>query len=172
MFDASTEGGQLVLTVRFYRPEDAIPLGRVYFRAVRDGASRLYSPEQCAAWAPHAPASAVWRRRLAHGETLVAEQDGAPVGFMSLIPATGLIDLAYVLPEVMGKGVAPALYALLEGRARASGLDRLGTDASEGARPFFLRHGWKVIARQDLVRDGVALHNYRMEKRLSPDATA
>lgn len=166
MFDACNVQGRPVLTIRSYAPDDAIPLGRVYYRAVREGAARAYTAEQCAAWAPHAPASAVWRRRLAHGETLVAEQTGEPVGFMSLL-ADGHLDLVYVMPEVMGRGVAPALYAMLENRARVAGLQRLTTEASELARAFFLRHGWQVIARQDLVRDGVTLHNYQMEKRLS-----
>lgn len=166
MFDACTDQGRAVLTIRSYAPVDAIPLGRVYFRAVREGALKAYTAEQCSAWAPHAPASAVWRRRLAQGQTLVAEQAGEPVGFMTLLP-DGHLDLAFVLPEVMGKGVAAALYATLENRARVAAIAKLTSEASELARPFFLRHGWSVVQRQDLVRDGVPLHNYQMEKRLS-----
>lgn len=166
MFDIANRAQAATLTIRSYEPDDAIPLGRIYFRAVREGTTGHYSAEQRAAWAPHAPASAVWRRRLSHGETVVAEQDGHSVGFMTLLPESGLVDLAFVLPEVMGQGVAAALYAMLENRARAAGLQKLTTEASETARPFFARQGFQVLERQELVRDGVPLHNYRMEKRL------
>ena len=77
-----------------------------------------------------------------------------------------------ILIAAFGTGVAAALYALLEGRARAAGLQTLKTEASELARPFFLRHGWTLIERQNLVREGVSLHNYRMEKQLTPIKTA
>jgi putative acetyltransferase len=102
----------------------------------------------------------------------VAERDGVPVGFMSLDLARGYLDLAFVLPQVMGQGVADALYAVLEARARAEGLARLTTEASALARPFFARNGWALIREQQVERRGVALHNAVMEKTLSPGETA
>ena len=91
---------------------------------------------------------------------------------MSLVVKSGHLDLAYVAPEVMGRGVADALYAVLETRARCAGPGCLTSDASEMARPFFERHGWQVIARQEIVRADVTLHNYRMEKTLRSKAVA
>ena len=55
---------------------------------------------------------------------------------------------------------------MLESRARGSGLNRLTTDASELARSFFMRNGWQLVARQEIERAGISLHNYRMEKLL------
>ena len=55
---------------------------------------------------------------------------------------------------------------MLEGRARALGLTRLDTEASLLAEPVFLRLGWQVIKRQDVVRRGVSLRNAWMEKKL------
>lgn len=154
------------LLVRSYAPGDARALGEVFHRAVHEGASRRYTPAECNAWSPRPPASRLWEARLADAETVVAETPEGPVGFMSLDPARGYLDLAFVVPEAMGRGVAAALYAVLEGRARAAGLVRLTTEASLLAEPFFARHGWRLVARQEVERHGVLLRNAVMEKTL------
>ena len=44
----------------------------------------------------------------------------------------------------------------------------LFTEASEPARRFFARRGFKVVERNDFKIDGVPIHNFRMKKRLEP----
>lgn len=157
------------MEVRSYRRGDADGLGEVFHRSVREGARGLYDAEQVSAWSPEVPSGEIWEARLRESETVVATECGVPVGFMSL-DAAGHLDLAFVLPEVMGRGVADALYAVLEGRARAAGLVRLTTEASLLAEPFFVRRGWQVVRRQEVERGGVTLKNAQMEKRLEAQA--
>ncbi|ABD54772.1 GNAT family N-acetyltransferase [Jannaschia sp. CCS1] len=152
--------------IRPYRPADAIPLATLYHRAVNEGAALKYDAEQRAAWSPQPPTSEGWRARVEEAETLVAERDGAILGFMTLDVAAGFVDFAYVAPDVMGQGVASALYAVIEGRARVKGHAVLETEASLLAEPFFLRQGWRVVQRQEVERCGVKIPNARMEKRL------
>ena len=152
---------------RAAREADAGPLAEVYYRAVHEGAAEAYSKEQRAAWAPSIPSAEAWRHRLEGLSTIVAEEGGQIVGFMSLNPHDGDLDLAFVLPEVRGTGVAKALYAVLEDQARTQGLDRLHTHASHVARPFFEGQGWTVLAENTVERQGVALTNWIMEKRLT-----
>lgn len=154
------------VTVRSYAPGDAKPLGVVFHRSVHEGAASRYSPEERAAWSPEIPDTRSWDLRLRDAETVVAEVSGKAVGFMSLNMARGYLDLAFVLPEVMGKGVAESLYAVLESRSRARGLTRLSTEASLLAEPFFLRRGWRLVRRQRIERLGVMLPNALMEKDL------
>lgn len=154
------------LIIRPYRPADAIPLATLYHRAVREGAALRYDDAQCEAWSPAPPTNAGWRARVEEAETIVAEHDGALLGFMTLDMGEGFVDFAYVAPEVMGQGVAASLYAVIEGRARVKGHSVLETEASLLAEPFFRRHGWRVIARQEVERHGVRIPNARMEKRL------
>lgn len=154
------------LIIRPYRPADAIPLATLYHRAVNEGAAVRYSAEQREAWSPAPPTSEGWRARVEEAETIVAEHDGALLGFMTLDIETGFVDFAYVAPEVMGQGVASALYAVIEGRARVKGHTVLETEASLLAEPFFCRHGWRVLKRQEVERFGVKIPNVRMEKRL------
>ena len=53
-----------------------------------------------------------------------------------------------------------------EAEARAQGIQRLCTEASEPARRFFERKGFTVLERQDMILRGVPIHNYRMAKTL------
>jgi putative acetyltransferase len=59
---------------------------------------------------------------------------------------------------------AAALYAVIEGRARAMGLGRLQTEASRVAEPFFRARGWVVLHRQVVKRRFIGLPNALMEK--------
>ncbi len=154
------------LLARSFADRDAGPLAVVFHCAVQGGTGGHYSPEERDAWCPAPPSGEAWLVRLRDADTVVADVDGVPVGFLSVIPATGHVDLAYVLPEVMGRGVADALYAVAEGRARARGTTRLTTEASGVARSFFLRNGWREIRRQEVERRGVPLVSFVMEKAL------
>lgn len=153
------------MEVRSYQPGDAGPLGQVFHRAVRDGASARYDAAQVAAWSPEAPASPAWAERLSKADTVVAVEGKTPVGFMN-VDESGYLDLAFVLPEKMGQGVADMLYAVLESRARARGTPRLTTQASLLAEPFFARQGWTLLRRQEVEINGVVLKNAWMEKPL------
>ncbi len=152
--------------IRRGRPGDGAAAFAVFHQAVHVGAASFYSEEERDAWAPRDDMPHGWEDMLLSGTCLVAEDGrGRITGFMTLAD-DGHLDLAYVLPEVMGKGVANALYAGLERRARQAGLVILTTGASHLARRFLTGRGWRVIARQSVIRNGVALTNFRMEKAL------
>ena len=115
------------LILRSFRPSDAIGLAMLYHRAVRDGAAGKYDAAQRTAWSPDVPTHEGWRAHVEDAMTIVAERDGVLLGFMTLDVDNAYLDFAYVAPEVMGQGVASALYAIIEGRARVHGLARLET---------------------------------------------
>jgi len=141
-------------------------LASVYFRAVREGAAEAYTQEQRKAWAPSLPDTAQWKDRIAGLNTVVAEGERGIVGFMSLNPDDGDLDLAFVVPEAKGTGVAKALYAMVENHARSQKLPRLHTHASHVARPFFEGQGWTVRRDNKIERQGVSLTNWIMDKTL------
>ncbi|MDJ0628620.1 MAG: GNAT family N-acetyltransferase [Rhodobacter sp.] len=155
------------LAIRPYRPADAAALAEIFYRAVREGARSRYSDEQRRAWAPEQPDPQTWARRLEGLITVVAVAGGRPVGFMSLRP-DGYLDLAFVLPKAMGRGVADALYQDLVAEARQRGIVTLTTEASHLARPFFLRQGWRLVSANTVARGDVKLMNFLMEYSLTP----
>ena len=148
------------------RVTDAPGLAKIYHRAVHEGAGRYYSAEQCKAWSPAPPMDEGWRRRLIEAQTIVAEQGDALLGFMTVDIATGWVNFAYVTPEVMGQGVADTLYAIVKGRARSAGLRDLEAEASLLGERFLRRHGWRVITRNQITRDGITMPSALMRKPL------
>lgn len=154
------------MKIRRYRQSDAVQIAQVFFDAVRQGAADKYSQAEREAWAPALVDAETWDRRLQKMHTLVAEDGSGVAGFMTL-EDDGHIDLAFVRPDVMGQGVAGALYEALLEAAVDAGTPRLYAEASHLARSFFEKRGWQVIATQTVVRQGVALTNHRMEIMLN-----
>jgi len=151
--------------IRRDRDSDTEDVARIYRRAILEGTAARYDERQRRAWAGHGGDARRWRRRMADLETWVAVADGSVVGFMSL-RADGNLDLAFIQPEWMGRGVGLALYEPLEAHARHLGMTRLDAEASYLAKPFFIRRGWQVLAEQQVACRGVLITNFLMEKRL------
>jgi putative acetyltransferase len=138
----------------------------VFLRAVHDGTGEFYSKTQQTAWAPpRTSAPSDWPERLTQGYAIGAKRWGKICGFMTMGP-DGHIDFAYVLPNEMGKGTALKLYKACEAEARRLELSVMDTEASHLAKRFFEKHGWQVTARQMVIRDGIGIENFRMEKSL------
>ena len=156
-------------TIRPYRATDRAATARVYYRAIREGAAGYYTSEQCAHWAPSPSPDYTKPAKLLDQWAWVAEADNQITGFMSLTH-DGLLDMAFVLPEVMGKGTASALYAVLIAKARAEGLQKLTVDASVYSHGFLRKRGWQVDWQGDRVYDGMAFFGYAMSLVLDQTA--
>ena len=152
--------------IRSASPEDWDALAEIFYLAVHRIAKGAYTDAQCQAWCPAPPAPDLWAKRLQGLDIVVAEVEGALVGFIGLNFAKALVDFAYIHPDHVRSGHASALYAVIEGRARQARLPRLTTEASRLAQPFFLSQGWQVEAFQEVARKGVLIPNARMAKNL------
>jgi putative acetyltransferase len=160
------ESAVIGFRIRAYTPGDAAALADIFRASVREIGTRDYSPEQIAAWAGGVSAEGLGARLSDGRVTLVAVNDGnVPLAFGDL-ESDGHIDFLYAAPEAAGKGIAAALYDVLETHARANGIEQLYTEASEAARRFFLKKGFAVTARRDFSIGAVPIHNYAMEKKL------
>lgn len=155
------------MKLRHYRPEDADALALIMRRSIESLGPRHYTPEQVAAWAGAAPNAEEMALRLGDGRTVIVAVDAhdRAIAFGDL-EVGGHIDLLFALPDAAGTGVAAAILEALEMVARTNALMQLTVEASEGAKGLFTRQGFTLIARNDLMLDGVAIHNWRMEKLL------
>lgn len=150
------------VTLRPAQPGDGPALAQVFHDAVRTGAARHYSEAERAAWSPTAERGPDWEDRLLRGHTHVALVRRCPVGFATL-GSDGHLDLFYVTPAHMGCGTADRLHDAVLSTARELGLTVLSTEASHLARSFLSRRDWHTLARQSVIRRGVAITNFRME---------
>ncbi len=155
------------MRIRPFQEEDAAALAAIFHASVREAGIRDYTLEQVQAWSPAPPDAARYIQRGRDDRTfLVAVNDAdEPIAYGDLA-AAGHIDYLYCRPDFVGTGVASALYYELEVAAKVRGLTRISVNASEAARRLFLKKGFSVVRRNDLVRMGISIHNYSMEKAL------
>ena len=153
------------LDIRRYSPSDLAGLVALFRDTVRRINRRDYSDQQVVAWAPDDIDLKQWVRRFENKAVRVADLDGTPVGFME-IARDGQIDMLYVHADHQGQGIASALMRTAEAWAQTRGLQRLFTEATITARPFFERRGFRLIAPQRVIRRALEFVNYRMDKQL------
>jgi putative acetyltransferase len=157
------ELSQVNVSIRKYRPQDLDGVIDVFIRAIREIASKDYSPAQVAAWAQ--ADRQLWSQRRTSRPTWVADVDGKPVGFIDL-ESDGHIDMMYVDPDYLGQGVAKQLLQTVETEARASSLKRLYSEVSLTARSFFERNGFHVVEPETVFRNGEYFDRFKMAKEL------
>lgn len=156
--------------IRPYQPEDADAIAALTVAAIRTTALRAYSPRQVEAWAARHSAQRMLDRAEKGDVILVAVgADDRAVAY-TLLEEGGHLDMLYCHPDHAGKGLGLALLAEAEAAARAQGVTRIFTEASELARPVFERAGYTQLHRRDFAipfeGGELAIHNYAMEKRL------
>ncbi|RGP36956.1 GNAT family N-acetyltransferase [Pseudotabrizicola alkalilacus] len=151
-----------MIRLRPYAPGDRAAVKTVFYRAVHEGAAGHYTAAQRAAWAPDPTVDPAQPDRLVGQFCLLCERDGQITGFMSLCD-DGYLDMAFVLPEVRGKGDAAALYDAILAEAQRRALPRLTAHASLLARPFFARRGWRVEQTEDHPVGPLTLRRFAMQ---------
>lgn len=151
------------ITIRLFEPNDAAAAAQLFFDAIHIGAKDDYDRAQRQAWAPSPPEIGSWRDRLLSQLTFCAVIEGELAGYMTL-DDNGYIDLAFVDPTHTRKGVASALYVAVEDRALERGIQKLTTEASLVAKPFFIQNKWVITKKQTVKKHGVSLPNFLMEK--------
>jgi putative acetyltransferase len=155
------------MRIRRVKQGDAPQVARLYYETVHAANARAYSPAQIRAWAPRVYPDGFWLRRFHRYKVLVAEDEGAVVGFAEL-RRDGAIDCFYVHHAHQHRGVGTALMDRMEREARARGNCRLRADVSLSAERFFRRMGFAVLRRQVKVQRNCAFKQAVMEKRLRP----
>ncbi|MEO1304559.1 MAG: GNAT family N-acetyltransferase [Pseudomonadota bacterium] len=152
------------MTLRVGDPADFDALGALMFDAIHNGPTR-YSPAQSKAWAPAPWAGADWAARLSEKHIIVAQQDEALLGFMSIEPG-GYIDFAYIRPDAQGSGLFRRLFEAVTAQAEAWGETELSTHASLMAQPAFTAMGFVVDHRETVHVNGQDLDRAKMSKTL------
>ena len=101
-----------------------------------------------------------WDKSFQEHKTIVALESGEIVGFGD-IDNTGYLDRLFVHKNHQRKGIASAICDELE---RSVNFEHITTHASITAKPFFQHRGYRVVKEQEVIRYGIALKNYVMEK--------
>jgi putative acetyltransferase len=152
-------------TIRPATPADAEALCALHKEAVRRLCLGAYTAEDIEAWLREREPQGFRHAMTAGGETmLVAERDGAVVGFAS-IKQSVLFGL-YVDPA-KGRGAGQALLQAVEKEVQRRGATVLSLQSTLNAVPFYRKHGFMRQARSTVRRGGRDLAVLDMLKTLS-----
>ncbi|TNE57942.1 MAG: GNAT family N-acetyltransferase [Sphingomonadales bacterium] len=155
-------------SLRPFREEEAPRLCEIFGEAVQVIGRHGYSDDQVRVWhgrTPADPQRMLYRHSQGHRIIVAADEADIAVAYALLEP-DGHLDHLYCHPDHTRRGLADRLLAEAEDQARKLGAERLYTEASELARAAFERAGYSVTHRRDFEIDGVAIHNFAMEKAL------
>ncbi len=157
--------------LRDYATADAAALLHLFRDTVRRVNCRDYLPEQIQAWASDQIELAAWTARFEGHVAYVVEQDSSPVGFADMSPS-GYLDRLFVSADHPRRGIATMLVQRLVQRAAELGIERISTEASITAKPFFLAQGFEVLEQQTVDCRGEQLVNFKMVYVLTPTPRA
>lgn len=148
------------MLLREYILSDCKQLAELFYQTVHAVNAKDYTKEQLDVWATGNVDLKEWDKSFSEHYTMVAIEDEIIVGFGD-IDKSGYLDRLYVHKDYQGNGIASALCDKLE----QSVIDnKIVTHASITAKPFFEQRGYCVVKKQEVMRCGIALTNYVMEK--------
>ncbi len=150
------------MIIRQYTPKDCEDLVKLFYHTVHTINAKDYSQEQLNVWATDKIDLEVWNKSLSEHYTVVAVENNIIVGFGD-IDKSGYLDRLFVHGDYQRRGIATAICNELE---RAVKVDKIITDASITAKPFFEQRGFNVVKEQQVLRKGIALTNYVMAKQV------
>jgi putative acetyltransferase len=151
------------MTIRPATEADLATITRLFAETIRAVNARDYNEEQVRVWAAAAENGEKWRQRIMTQHFLVAEKGQRIIGFASLTHQ-GYLDLMYVDKDWQAQGIGRRLLRAIEETAGSLGIQRIESDVSITARPFFEKHGYRVENEQQVSIREVVFINYKMSK--------
>jgi putative acetyltransferase len=151
------------MKIRLFHEQDAEQIAQLFHDAVREINIRDYSSNQVKAWAPDDIHFRNWAKICSERLTYVADDEGVIAGFGEL-ELSGHIDCFYCHKNYQRMGIGSQIYRAIETKACELGMNRLYTEASITAKPFFLHMGFEIIREQQVERRGESFVNYSMQK--------
>jgi len=153
---------------RTYEPRDAAAITNIFPESVRGLAGQYYTTEQVEAWAGRAGSIEQVAKRCGDGRiVLVATvQNDTPIAFADM-EMNGHIDMLFGLKEWARRGIASTLLSLIERYAIKNGVTRLFAEASEGAKPVFIKAGFTMLRQRDFLMGATPIHHYLVEKNIA-----
>ncbi|OEH53650.1 acetyltransferase [Oceanobacillus sp. E9] len=154
------------MIIRKYKSSDTAELVDLFYETVHVVNKQDYTKEQLHAWAQVSNKQQKkdrWYHSLNKNITYVAVMDNIIVGFIDM-EKDGYLNRLFVHKDYQRQGIAKRLYNSIEDDAKQYNIEKLYTNASITAKPFFIQCGFTIIQKQEVNINGVILVNYKMSK--------
>lgn len=149
-----------------FRPANINDLDAVqdlFVQTVRSTCKNDYELNQIDAWVSSVENKKRWKSLLSNPYFLIAETEEIIIGFGSLENGDYL-DMIYVHKDFLRQGIAQKIFDKLKEQSLILGFEKLTSDVSKTAVPFFVANGFKIIRENNNVRNGVRIINYHMSE--------
>ena len=133
-----------MLPIRRARPDEAEILSQI---AIAAKSHWNYPPHWIQLWIPQLTFDAAY---FEANESWVAEREGAPIGFYTLLDRNGKawIENLWVLPDYMGQGIGNQLFQHAVELARQRGYKILRLESDPNAIGFYEKMGMRKIGER------------------------
>ena len=151
------------MQIREYRTSDCEQLAELFYDTVHSINAKDYTEEQLNVWATGIVDLQEWNRSFLKHKTVIVTENNKIVGFGD-IDKSDYLDRLFVHKDYQGQGIASAICDELECSVIGN---LITTHASITAKAFFQHRGYRVILEQEVIRQGIPLKNYVMEKLIN-----
>jgi putative acetyltransferase len=162
----------IFFNIRRSTPDDAEGILHAHHSAVHETAKTDYSEHVLNVWSGPIDAQRIATRRtkMETDKSVISfvavDKVGMALGFGELVPPETL-GAIYVAAVAGRRGVASALFNILEAEARELGMKVLRMESSLTAVPFYGKHGFRELQRRiHRLSDGLNMACVYMEKKL------
>ena len=153
------------MLIRKFKPGEEAELWHLFHDSVHHISTDLYTSEQLLAWSPHRVDIDKWRARMRGISPFVVEHERKLIGYAD-VQASGYVDHFFVHHQWQRRGVGNLLMQIIVEVAKQDAIERLFSDVSIAARPFFERWGFVVECEQRVRIEHEVLKNFRMTREL------
>lgn len=155
-----------LFSIRTATFSDIPVLKELYQNTVLTVNRKDYSAEEVEDWASCGDDITHLQKLFTEQYYIVAEnQIQKIVGFAS-ITDEGYMHTLFVHKDFQHQGVATLLYQYLEAYAQEKGIEKITSEVSITAKPFFEKQGFRVDKEQRRKANKLCLTNYKMSKSI------
>ncbi|WP_371378963.1 GNAT family N-acetyltransferase [Thalassotalea aquiviva] len=155
------------MQIRRFNISDCQPLWQLHFQTIRQYCIKDYSLAQVKAWAPCQYQPNQWQQKLQSLNPFVVTINENIAAYADL-QDDGYIDHFYCATEYIGQGVGGHLMRHIIALAQSRKMNRLYSQVSLSAKPFFAHFDFNVVKSQTVNVRGVSLQNFVMERIILP----
>ncbi len=154
-----------MINIRKANHNDVTAITTIFKETIQTVNAKDYSPEQIALWVSGGDDIQKWLDRIDEHYFVVTEENDQVTGWAYLSNGN-YFDGLYIHKDHQGKGLATLFLKHFEEKVRENGHDQMDSDVSITALPFFEKHGFEIVRKQQKEFKGLIFENYIVTKKL------
>jgi len=154
------------ITIDIAKQSDVLEITSIFKNTIIAVNSKDYGKEQIVLWSSGGDNLDKWKKRIKEHYFIVAKIDSTIVGF-AYLTNNNYFDGLFVHHKHQNKGIAKLLLENIEAKVIKNGFDTIHSDVSITALPFFKKHNYIIVEKQQKLHEGLVFENFVVYKSLT-----